>query len=134
MPEDGSPNDPRFAASIDLLRRSGLGELQVRYHDDEKPTIWMAVGKWGDAHEAAAALSPLDAVVRLLERALDGGVCAYCTKPSGVSTDWKNPPPLAGAFCWWLYDPETEKFRRGCEGEHDEKQIRQTPPKGGESG
>lgn len=130
MPEDGSPKDPRFVASLDLLRRTGLKEFQIRYDEEQDPIVWVAVGKWGDHYEAEGAMTPLKAIIRLLERVLDGGTCAYCTRPAGVSTDWRNSLPLDEVFCWWIYDPETESFRRGCEGEHDEKQIKMEPPVG----
>lgn len=128
QPEDGSPKDPRFTAAIDLLHRTGSMEFQIRYDEEQDPIVWVAVGRWGETYEAAGAMTPLKAVTRLLEAAMDGGTCAYCTKPTGVTTDWRNEMPLGDHVCWWIYDPETEKFRRGCEGEHDEKQIKQTPP------
>lgn len=124
MPEDGSPKDPRFTAAIDLIRRSGSKEFQIRYDDEQDPIVWVAVGKWGDAFESAGAMNPLRAVLRLLELAMDGGTCAYCTRPTAVTDDWRSPTLMDETFCWWVYDPETEKFRRGCEGDHDEKQIK----------
>ncbi len=49
--EEGSmtpmdPEDPRFTACLDLLQRSGVTELQVRYSDDEDPVLWLVYGKW----------------------------------------------------------------------------------------
>lgn len=123
MPEDGNPKDPRFIAAIDLMRRTGQAEFQIRYDEEQDPIVWVAAGKWGDSWEAAGAMNPVAAVMRLLERAIDGGTCAYCTKPTAVSDDWESPTPLADTFCWWLYDPENQTFRRGCEGDHDEKQL-----------
>jgi hypothetical protein len=118
------PDDPRFTAAIDLLHRTGSSEFQIRYDDEQDPIVWVAVGKWGDAWESAGGMNPVVAVMRLLEAAMDGGTCAYCTKPTGVTDDWEHDMPLGEHVCWWIYDPELQKFRRGCEGDHHEKQIK----------
>jgi hypothetical protein len=128
--EAGDPKDPRFIAAVDLLHRTGSREFQIRYDEEQNPIVWVAVGKWGDVFEAAGGMNPLVAVMRLLETAMDGGTCAYCTRPTGVTDDWRHDMPLAEAVCWWVYDPETKKFRRSCEAEHPEKQIKQRAPVG----
>lgn len=128
--EDGSPQDPRFGAVLTFLRRAGAGEIQVRYDEEQEPIFWLVVGKWGDTYEADTALTPLRAAVRLAERIADGGTCAYCTRTTALSDDWRSPTILDDVVCWWVYDPETQQFRRGCEGEHDEKQIKKTAPVG----
>lgn len=129
------PHDPRLPAALDLLRRTGAMSVQIRYSDDEEPTVWMAVAEHNvsDAglpmaagtegthtvYEAAAAMTPADAAVRLAESLLDGvGTCVHCKRPTGVSTDWQNAQPLDKLVCWQVFDPETNKFRRSCEGEH----------------
>lgn len=124
------PDDPRMLAAIDMLRRTGQRSFQLRYSDDEDPLVWMAVGEWcigpdgrpvrdgGEVHhEAAAALTPFGAVFRLCEQAMDGGTCAHCGRPSGITMDWRESMPLAEVLCWTVYDPETSSFRRSCEGE-----------------
>ena len=40
------PADPRVTAAIDVISRTGVREFQLRYHDDEEPVIWIAVGTW----------------------------------------------------------------------------------------
>jgi hypothetical protein len=130
VPEDGSPQDPRFTATLDLLRRMGASEVQIRYDEEQDPIFWLVVGRWGDTYEGDTALTPLRAAVRLAERVGDGGVCAFCARPAAVSDDWRAPTILDEHFCWWVYDPETESFRRGCEAEHGEKQIKQRRPVG----
>jgi hypothetical protein len=113
----GQPDDPRFLACVDFLGRTGAASFQIRYSDDEQPVVWMAVGEWAQGHECAAGLTPLSAVVRLVEQVGDGGMCAHCGRASGVSTDWAHEQPLDQLICWHVYDPETRKFRRSCEGE-----------------
>jgi hypothetical protein len=123
--------DPRFIAGIDLLRRTGAQQVQVRYSDDEQPIVWMVVVGYTHqadherrmtpldkpVYEAAAAMNPWNAAVRLCERMIDGGSCIHCKRPAGVSDDWQHNMPLASHICWYVYDPEKETFRRSCEGE-----------------
>lgn len=114
--------DPRFVAAYDMLGRSGASEVQLRYQDDEEPTVWMAVGTWRRdgqvAREVAASLNPLGAILRLLEQVMDGAVCVHCHRPSGIDID-RSPSdmPMSEVVCWYQFDPELKSFRRGCEGE-----------------
>ena len=122
--------DPRFIAAVDLVRRTGAQEFQVRYQDDEQPVVWVAVARHrkldgvpvpadapGEDHwEAAGAIGPYLAVMRLAETLVDGGTCAHCARPAGVVDD-PGPMPLADTVCWYQYDPEMKTFRRSCEGE-----------------
>jgi hypothetical protein len=126
-PEDGSPNDPRFTAAITMLRRTGSTETQIRYDEEQDPLVWVCVGKWGEVYEAEAGMTPLIAATRLAERVSDGGTCAYCARPTALTDDWKSPTLMDDTFCWWVYDPETQEYRRGCEGEQDEKKIKAYP-------
>lgn len=57
------------------------------------------------------------AVLRLLEQVVDGGRCTHCRRPTGVSEDWTATLPLEETFCWYVFDPELETFRRSCEGD-----------------
>lgn len=110
--------DPRFLACVELMPRTGAKSFQIRFSDDEEPTVWIAVGEWqtadGPVFEAAASLSPTQAVFRLLEAVLDGGKCAHCLRPSGITWDF-DTMPMNKQVCWWQWDPEINKFRRGCE-------------------
>jgi hypothetical protein len=111
-------NEARFSACLDLLARSGTKQVQIRYHDDEEPCLWLVYGKWSQGEEAAGGLDPLTAATRLLETIMDGvGACAHCGKATAVTFDWELPTFLDQALCWYIYDPETERFRRSCEGE-----------------
>lgn len=122
-PDRDPTMDPRFLAAYDLLGRSGATKVELRYQDDEQPTIWISVGYWNfngqTRHETAAALSPVKATLRLLERVIDGGMCVHCNKPTAVDIDLTPDlhPMLPDTFCWYQYDPELKTFRRSCEGD-----------------
>jgi SEC-C motif len=124
--------DPRLAAAVHALRRTGMVNIAIRYQDDEEPTVWMAVGEWNvqddgipvpagsggtTIHEVAGGLTPTQAVVRLLNEVVDGGLCMHCRRPVGATEEWRQEMPLANVVCWQVYDPETEKYRRSCEGD-----------------
>ncbi len=122
--------DPKMTAAMDMLRRTGSAEIQIRYSDDQEPVVWLAVsryriGKGGrpratgpiNGSEVAAASNPTEALLRLCERVMDGGECAHCAKPSMFYGDLDdNPTPLDAAFCITSWDPELSTFRRSCEG------------------
>lgn len=124
-------HDPRFAAALDLVRRTGATEVQIRYQDDEQPVVWLAVARHKmlagrpvrDTHpdgelywSAAAGMAPYAAVMALCETLVDGGTCIHCHRPTGFTEDYQSMP-LADHFCWYQYDPELKKFRRSCEGD-----------------
>lgn len=107
--------DPRFVAAIKMIERTGSKEFQLRYSDDEQPVVWMAVAVYpGKGAQAAAALNPVDAVFRLCDQLIDGGMCLHCHRPTGFSEDF-DPMPLQEEVCWYQWDPEREVFRRDCE-------------------
>jgi len=134
---DAAPEltDPRFTAALDLLRRTGAKSTSIRWSDDEEPTVWMAVVEWrvdptrgvpmaeaeGEyeiGYDAAAALHPLPAVLRLCEQVVGGpgSFCVHCQRPGGFAADLK--PRADKGVCWYQWDPELETFRRSCEGDY----------------
>lgn len=131
-------DDPRLIACVDMIGRSGGKSFQLRYDDEQEPVVWVAVAELrGGLWECAGGRDPLQAAVRLLEELYDGGWCGHCGKASGVTLDWSSDMPLADAVCWHVYDPETQKFRRSCEGEttghalgmdHDGRVVRRNDP------
>lgn len=126
--------DPRLTAAIDLIGRTGAQQVQIRYSDDEQPTLWLVAAKFptdeGWAWEAAGAKGPLSAALRLLELVLDGGACAHCGKTSGVWEWWEKTPSLHTHICWYVLDPELGKFRRSCEGETSGRHFGRDPKTG----
>ena len=109
--------DPRFLACIDFIAKTGSTGFQIRYDEEQDPIVWVAVALYKTGYQCDAGFTPLSAVMRLSERLGDGGTCAHCGKPSGISFDWEHENPLAEHICWFVYDPETQRFRRSCEGE-----------------
>lgn len=129
MPTSKGPDDPRFHAAVDLLGRSGAETFQIRYSDDPEPVVWVVDAKWKAGRECAGALNPLDAILRLLEQVMDGGLCTHCHRPTGVCDDWTQEMPMTEVVCWYMYDPEMQTFRRGCEG--DTPRRGKSPPRKG---
>jgi hypothetical protein len=111
-------DEDKFLAAVEMIRRTGSTQFQLRWSDDEEPTVWFAVATYGDgAAETDASLSPCRAVLRLCERLVDGGHCTHCGRPTGLDPDSLETMPLDDLVCWYQYDPELKTFRRGCEGE-----------------
>jgi hypothetical protein len=120
------PDDPRFPAALNVLRRTGARAVQIRYSDDEQPTVWFIVASYAmregrpvgsgkiNHHETAAALDPLTAVFRLCDQLVDGGTCAHCHRPTGFNKE-PGALPLDRHICWWNWDPEVGKFVQGCQ-------------------
>jgi hypothetical protein len=116
------PLDAKATAGVAMIGRTGARNIQIRYHDDEQPVVWMAVGEWpGGRHEVAAGLDPTRAVLRLCEQVIDGGTCQHCRRPAGFEPDHLDTMPVGQLVCWYQWDPELETFRRRCEGD--------TPPR-----
>ena len=107
---------PQLKAGIELLRRSGLVEFQIRFQDDETPTVWIAVGAWsGERFETASALAPDLAVRRLVDQVVDGGECAHCHRPTVVLHDASDfSLSTIDALCAYWYDIVDETYRRAC--------------------
>jgi hypothetical protein len=125
--------DDFVVACIEMIGRTGATDFQMRYHDDEQPTVWIALAtyhgvlenvhlKAGVAtttqHQVAAGLTPASAAMSLLETLVDGGVCEWCHRPTAITEDLDHPTvPGMPDMCWYQYDPELRTFRRGCEGD-----------------
>ena len=113
--------DERLTACIDMIGRTGAVSTQIRYSDDEQPTVWFVVAEHqtqrGFKHyEMGAALTPDQAAFRCLEALVDGGMCKHCERPTGITFDLTEQ--LAERLvCWYQYDPELNVFRSSCEGD-----------------
>jgi len=118
-------DSPKMLAGVDMLRRTGLQTYRVGYsdEDDGPPVVWYAVGQWtGNRAEAAGALDPVTATMRLCEQVIDGGLCTHC-KQLTIFDDNPGDSPfdtlLDAMGCVYAWDPELSTFRRGCEGDHE---------------
>lgn len=117
--------DPRMGAAAALLRRMGAAQFELRFSEPDRsvsptdhssPIVWIAIAYFAGARpQVAAALVPYRALYRLLEQLVDGGHCTHCHRLTGISDDLE-PMPLDKLICWYVYDPELDTFRRGCEG------------------
>lgn len=106
----------RLTAAFAMVQRTGATSAELRYQDDESPTVWIGIASFPeDCHEVAAALDPLRAMLRLCERLIDGGICKHCSRPTGFEPDEISTMPLNQQVCWYQWDPEMKTFRRGCE-------------------
>jgi hypothetical protein len=108
--------EERFLAGVEMVRRTGSDQFQLRWSDDEEPTVWLAVARYPEGQwDTAAGRDPFVAVSRLLETLIDGGTCKHCGRPAGLDPDSLDTMPLNELVCWYQYDPEVKSFRRGCE-------------------
>ena len=129
---DGLPQEQKdkLIAAFEFVRRTGARNVQLRWSDDEQPVVWMMVASYqiGEdgrpvpdggtvRHEVDASLHPVRAALRLCERLADGGQCTHCGRPCGLDPDTLDTMPLNHLVCWYQFDPEMKKFRRGCEGD-----------------
>lgn len=131
-----SVKDPKFLAGIKLLERTGIQSFRIGHtdEDDGDPVIWHATATWGISpstgrpmprggriqHEAAGALHPLTAVMRLCELVVDGATCIHCLQHTIFDENPMDTPfdDLLNAIgCVYAWDPELKTFRRGCEGD-----------------
>ena len=112
-----------------MIRRTGARSIQVRYQDDDQPTVWMVVaehvmGKDGlplpaprtgrTVHTVDCGLTAPEAAMRVCERLIDGGTCAHCFKPTAFDHGFDGSF-LDATLCWTQWDPELSTFRRQCE-------------------
>lgn len=122
--------DPRALAGVQLLERTGASSFRIGYSDpdDGEPTVWYACATWERTaggyrvkgtgrSEAAAAIDPVTAVMRLCEQVIDGGQCTHCHQRTIFLADTDDAGPLDLMGCVYQWDPELETFRRGCEGD-----------------
>ena len=113
-----------LVACVDIVGRMGAREFQIRYSDDEEPTVWFCVCVHRDGHAVAAGMDPISAAYKLAQEVVDGGVCAHCRRVSALTMDWREGGEGSHVdaltrldTCWYVFDPETKRFRRSCEGD-----------------
>lgn len=122
--------DPKAIAAVDMLRRTGAADMQIRYSDDEQPVVWIAVARyrWANGRpqptgpvtrwKTAAGHDPTEALLRLCEKVIDGGECVHCHRPTMFHAELDDAPTILDPlFCSCEWDPELNTFRRACEGD-----------------
>jgi hypothetical protein len=116
-------DDSRFVAGTVMIGRMGATNFQVRFCEEEEPTVWIVSARWErnnkERWEAAGALDPGTAMYRFLELVMDGGACLHCGKVTSID-DLPATTPMDTVmdkmFCIYRYDPELRTYRRSCEG------------------
>jgi hypothetical protein len=128
--EAKSPEDPVFVAAYDFIARTGAKSIQLRYEDDNEPTIWNVYIDYGYGHAVGAGLDPMRALKKVMDEIVDGGACAHCGRVTALADDWEADQLADEAICWIVYDPELQKFRRSCEGETKGRVFTRDPETG----
>ena len=126
-------DDAKFIAGMDLVRRTGAQQFSIRWDEptDDLPVAWCALARWrlnsegrpvppgvpfaGMAVKVGAGLDPVVAVLDLAAKAIDGGECVHCGKPTGLEERFDAPDLFGEIVCWYQWDPELSTFRRSCE-------------------
>jgi hypothetical protein len=124
--------DPKFIAGVKLIERTGARSFRIGHSDDDDgdPVVWYATATWSvtssgrpgaaTAHEAAGAIHPVVAVMRLCDQVITGGQCAHCHQPTIFDENPADTPfdaLLDAMGCVYAWDPELRTFRRSCEGD-----------------
>ena len=127
---DDTPGDPQgrynvqqqqdlYEAAVDLVRRTGAREYRFDSLTFDDKIVWIATASYPDGRwDSASSPAPYRSAIRLAEQLVDGGTCAHCKRPTGVDERYDDPPSgdiNGDRLCWYQYDPELKKFRRGCE-------------------
>lgn len=109
--------EAKLVAGTALIGRTGAQDVQIRFCEEEKPVVWMAVAAYkGGRWDVAAGADPVSAILRLCERLIDGGKCNHCKRMTVFDEDFTDVGgPFDGGLCWYQWDPELKTFRRGCE-------------------
>lgn len=124
-------------ATTEMVGRTGASDMQIRYHDDVDPVVWMGVAVYPpgslradgtrtsrQAFECAAGQSPIEAMWRLVEQLVTGGRCSHCGRSTRVERDFTVQHD--DEFCWYKFDPELVTLRRSCEGIHSHEDCPDT--------
>lgn len=118
--------DPRFLPAVDVVKRTGAREFQMRWSDDEHPTVWIATAGYSsidgtprstgkiNAWKIGAGLDPLRALFALCDSVVDGATCAHCGRPAGFIAATQETIGDR-VICWWLWDAETNRYVQQCQ-------------------
>lgn len=101
--------------SVELLRRCGMTEWQIRYQDDQEPTVWISLARFAGGWNAGCGLGPQAAIVDLLEKSIDGGECLRCGRVMSLTPPGDLTLPIP-QLCQVVY-LSGQGWRRSCEGE-----------------
>lgn len=121
--------DERFTAAIKFLERLGAREFQMRFDDEQRPIVWVAISGYSiingkpatrgkiNAHQTGCGMDPLTAMFNLMTNSLNfRGLCNHCGRNTMFDESF-GEVPMADVYCWYQWDPELKLYRRGCEGD-----------------
>lgn len=109
----------RLIAAVELLTRTGVGDVEVAYDEDDHfpdKVLWWAKGNWDGTRVYSAHFPyPAQAVEDLLAKVLNGGMCRRCqgTTVVGVIID--------GPYCCFTLtagdvdEDKSYRYVRTCE-------------------
>lgn len=113
----------KMKAASQLIERTGAKNFRIGMSDDgEEPTVWYVCAAYKNvsgvvAGEAAAAMDPLTAMLRLCEQLINGAECTNCGKTTGFSMERDDLVEKLEScgVCIVVYNEETESFNRSCD-------------------
>ena len=106
---------PKFLAATALIGRTGSEQLQIRYQDDDTPTVWVAVSKHGSTFKVGVGLDPEQATLDLCERLVDGGICTHCRRVTVfLPVRSKSDAEYFPGTCCYGWNPHLKSFERSC--------------------
>lgn len=110
--KQGDVDGDTVVAVAGMMQRTGATGFQMRYSDDERPVVWIAVAEYaGGVADCAAGMTPGAAAWRLAEQLLDGGECKLCGKATAVVRQAGELPELPGVCQWRLLG---DRIVSGC--------------------
>jgi hypothetical protein len=110
---DGGP-DRRWLAALDLVSHVGINH-QILY--DERQAVYVARAQDQVAGYLGTGLDPVDAVLGLAEKMLEGRPCPNCDRATAIDTinvGVLDELPARESLCWIILDPRTCRYTRDC--------------------
>lgn len=108
----------RVLAAVELLGRSGVGDVEFAYDEEEaypESVLWWAKGNWNGTRVYSAHFPyPAQALEDLLGRVINGGQCARCKDITVLGVE-------IGGYCCFMLEADdvdndqTYRYVRTCE-------------------
>lgn len=129
-PDIPQPVKDRTVALVGLIGATGATDVQIRYQDDDEPTVWVAVAAYGHGatgddgpvYQVHAGLDPVAALYNLAERLIDGGRCTTCSKVTVLAALDRDEDEVVAGLVDSVFEGACTRtytgghFIRGCDG------------------